>query len=162
MALTPEGAWVARVDGAWLWQIELPAPPPPEPAEPPAPGSPAPTPLPPPAVVGPLQWTPQSTLLLTGSDGLWYEAVPARVLASPLPAALQGTTGLAFSPDGSQVLYFKGPLLYTALRDGSQPKLIGENLTGYWRPDGQLVTAKASQPVPQTLPDPSGIEMERE
>lgn len=156
MAMTAEGAWVARVDGAWLWEIQLPAPPPPKPPEPPTHGGPLPPPLPPPPapkVVGSLQWTPQSTLLFIDSNGLWQEASPATNLVTPLPAALQGTTGLVFSPDGRQVLYYKGRALFTALRDGSQPKLVGENLTGYWTPDGRLMTVTAGQPGTKPAPD---------
>lgn len=153
LATTAQGAWVARVDGAWFWQIGLPAPSP-TPPEPPTPGTTLPLPPPePPTVVGAPHWTPHSTLLLTDSNGLWQEANPATAMAAPLPAGLQGTTGLAFSPDGRQVLYYKGALLFTALRDGSQPKLVGEKLLGHWAPDGKLVTTQANQPVKNPGPD---------
>ncbi|MFZ5823490.1 MAG: hypothetical protein ACOY94_04000 [Bacillota bacterium] len=155
LAVTAQGAWVARIDGAWLWEIQLPAPPPKEP-EPPAPGGPLPPPPPPPpppTVVGAPHWTPQSTLLLLDSNGLWQEANPAKAMVTPLPAALQGTTGIAFSPDGRQVLYYKGAQLFTALRDGTQPKLIGANLIGSWTPEGKLVTTSALSPTQNQGPN---------
>lgn len=160
-------AWVSRVDGAWLWQIEVPAPPPPNPPEPTPPGvgpvPPPPPPPPAPKVMPPLQWTPQSTLLFQDSNGTWQEAHPAGARVIPLPAALQNTRELAFSPDGQQVLYHKGTQLFTALRDGSQPKLVGQDLTAFWGPDGQLVTMKAPAPgAPAPAPDPRSSGMSQE
>lgn len=158
-AAVGDEAWVVRVDGAWFWQIELPPPPPPKPPEPPTTsGGPVPPPPPPPPapkVRPPLQWTPQSTLLFLDSNGTWQEANPATALVAPLPAALQDTQAIAFSPDGRQALYYKGNQLFTALRDGSQPKLVGTNLTGYWGPDGKLMTMQSSRPGTAPPPAPS-------
>ncbi|MFZ5813852.1 MAG: TolB family protein [Bacillota bacterium] len=153
---------MVRTDGAWLWQIQLPAPPPPPP-EPPAPGKPLPPPPPPPpppTIVGSPQWTPQSTLLFQDSSGTWQEAHPAGARLMALPPALQGTVGLAISPDGQQVLYYKGSQLFTARRDGSQPRLVGAGLIGSWAPDGTLQTAKAPPPGLAPQAEPQGLERE--
>lgn len=160
-AVTPEGAWVARVDGAWLWQIQIPAPPAPPttlppgssapPATPATPATPPAPPAPPPTVQGALQWSPRTTLLFLDSNGQWQEANPATTLVATLPAALQGSVGLTYSPDGRQVLYYKGTALYTAQRDGTGSRLVGEGLTGYWTPDSTLVSTKAAPPGTQPL-----------
>ena len=99
--------------------------------------------------VGPLQWTARSTLLFTDTAGRWLEADPLTALVVPLNAFLIGATHLTPSPDGQHVLFYKGNQLYTALRDGSQPQLAGENVTGYWDSKGQLVVAKKPGDQPQ-------------
>lgn len=151
-------AWVARVDGAWFWQIQVPPPPPPQPAEPATPtAGPVPSPPPPapaPTVRSPLQWTPQSSLLFQDSNGTWQEANPAMAQVVALPAALQGSSEVLFSPDGRQVLFRKGNQLLTANRDGSLPKLVGQNLTGFWAPDSTLITTTAPVPGTGTSTDP--------
>ncbi len=110
-------------------------------------------------MVGPLSWTPQSTLLFPDSDGTWQEANPAMAQVKPLPSAFVGARLLTLSPKGDQVLYYRGNQLWTARRDGTQPTLIGENLTGWWEADGTLGSRTATQPPPpSTVPtDPPGM-----
>lgn len=152
-AMTAEGPWVARVDGAWLWQIELQVPlPPPTPPVPPGthpakPPSPPPAPAKPPVVVGALQWTDAAQLLFQDDTGAWHLADPAGARVTALPPAFKGKEGLQFSPDGRQVLFYApgktGRGLWLAAADGSNPKLVGENVTGFWqKPGGNLVVQK--------------------
>jgi hypothetical protein len=101
-------------------------------------------------VVGPIQWTPDSNLALRDSAGLWWAANPTTTLVSPMTPAFQGATGLTFSPDGSKVFFYKGTQLITAMRDGSQPKLVGDNLVGSWAANGTLQTAKKAPPAGAT------------
>ncbi|MEW8977396.1 MAG: hypothetical protein AB2385_03240 [Symbiobacterium sp.] len=114
----------------------------------PAAGGAAPTP------VGPLQWTPESTLLFRDSAGRWLEADPLTAQVKPLGAALNGVAALTLSPDGREVLYYKGNRLYRALRDGSQEQLVGENVIGHWDSAGQLVVTP--RPVRQAEEQPQG------
>lgn len=178
--LTDQGAWIVRVDGAWLWQVQLPAVSPTPAGTPgtagtttgatPATGTatgtagttgaatgtaagtagaatgatPAPA-----TVAGPVQWTPDSNLALRDSAGRWWAANTTTTQVSPMTTAFEGATGLTFSPDGSKVFFYKGTQLITALRDGSQARLVGENLVGAWAPDGTLQTTKKA-PAPGT------------
>lgn len=102
-----------------------------------------------PVPTGALQWTPRSTLLFADTAGRWLEADPLTARVVPLGAALNGATGVTPSPDGRQILFYKGNQLYTALRDGSQPQLVGENVTGYWDGAGQLVVEQKPGDQPQ-------------
>lgn len=109
-----------------------------------------PNPAVPATIAGPLQWTPESTLLFQDSTGYWHEANPDTAIVTTLPAAFLGATGLTPSPDGHLVMYYKGTQLYTAQRDGSKPVLVGNNLVGHWDSAGQLVTTvKAGSQPPQ-------------
>ena len=156
-AMTEQGAWIARIDGAWLWQLELPPPPPP-PAPPaqPGPRPPAPESLPPANVVLPLVWTSRNTLMFQDENGYWHEARPERAVITQLPAAFQGKRDLDFSPDGKQVLYATnvsgGQQLWVAAADGTNPKILGENVIGFWGPDGKPVVRQKSTQTPSTSP----------
>lgn len=167
-ALTQQGTWIARVDAAWLWQIQLPAPTTPAttqtPTSPPADtgqaGTTAPTATPaaPPAIAS-LAWTPRATLLLRDAGGTWWEANPVWATASQLPAALQGKEELQFSPDGSKVLYYTagtaGRQLWVAAADGSGARLLGTNVVGSWSPEGEPVVEKLP-PVAPPAGTPAG------
>jgi len=162
--LRNDGLWVTRIDGAWLWQVRLPATTAPQAgaqgqapasgqtdteagdqAQMAAGGAQGEIPNP----VGPLQWTARSTLLFSDTAGRWLEAEPLTARVVPLNAFLNGATNVTPSPDGSRVLFYKGSQLYTALRDGSQPTLVGENATGYWDDAGQLVVLQKPDAQPQ-------------
>ncbi len=101
--------------------------------------------------VAPLTWTPRSTLLLRDTASRWLEADPATAAVTPLGPFLTGATHLIPSPDGSQVLFYKGNQLYTARWDGSDPQPIGENLVGHWDSAGQLVVRE--RPADTENPD---------
>lgn len=165
-AMTDQGAWVTRIDGAWLWQMELPAPGT-QPAAPPPPATPGSRPLavpPAPVIIqgttfaGALKWTPRNTLLVQDDVGTWYEAAPAAARVTPLPAALQGKGELIFSPDGKQVMYYvtvkTAKQLWVVNIDGTNARLLGENVTGRWGPDGKPVVEKIPDPVLAKPPTP--------
>lgn len=161
-AVTGQGLWVARVDGAWLWEVPLAEPPAPAPA--PAattatdaaktttPPTPAPLPAKPIKFVGTPQWTPGNTILIQDDTGNWDLANPDRVEIHALPALLQGKESPQFSPDGQQVLYYTagkaGQQLWVARADGTAAKLMGENVIGNWNASGKLVVTKAVNPKP--------------
>ncbi len=160
-ALTGQGAWIARVDGAWLWQLELPIPKPPAPPPDP-PGTQSPKPATPPAApakqpvpVGPLVWTPQGALLFQDDTGAWHLANPEAAQITPMAAVLTSKEGVTFSPDGKQVSYYTpgktGRQLWVAAADGTGAKLMGENVTGFWEEaTGQLVVQKVAGPPATT------------
>lgn len=157
-AFTDQGLWVARIDGAWLWHVQVPAPPSPEPQALPGTHLPSPPARPaqppkPPAPSGGADWTPRSSLLFRDDAGTWHEADPVQARVTALPAALQGKENITFSTDGKQVLYYTpgraGRQLWVAAVDGSKPLLVGENLTGFWRENGELLTARAAPPAQQ-------------
>lgn len=162
--MTSQGAWVARIDGAWLWQIELPKPPPAPPA--PAPDRPGAQPAPPPAPprqpvpVGSLRWTPLGALLFQDDAGVWWLADPEIASVSQLPLGLQGKDLAQFSPDGKQVLYYTtgrtGRQLWVAAADGKDARLLGENVAGEWDAEGKLVVTKVTNPAPNGNQTPSG------
>jgi hypothetical protein len=134
-ALTDQGAWIVRIDGAWYWQVELTtvAPPPAQAGQrPPANGQSAPTTgqsapttgqqaatgQQPPAGQAGLApatatqtavavggWTPASQLLVQAHTGAWYEADPLTATVTPLAPFWQGRSNLLLSPDGKQILY---------------------------------------------------------
>lgn len=165
-AMGEQGLWIARVDGAWLWQVPLPEtavpkPTPSQPAlpqQPPAqtgttPGKTTPTQATKPSeapkatkYLGPLDWTSRDTLLLRDDTGTWVEIDPEGAKVTLLPAALQGKEWITFSPDRKQVLYYAngktGKQLWVANADGTKPTLLGENVTGTWGPDGKPVVTK--------------------
>jgi hypothetical protein len=154
-AATVQGVWVARLDGAWLWQVPLPdgntSSPPPAPA--PQPGKQqgsTPSPRKATRYVGLPEWTSRNTLLLQDDTGTWVEADPYLTRVTVLPSLLQGKEGLMFSPDGKQVAYYTpgktGKQLWVAKADGTDAKLIGENLIGFWGKDGKLETQKQVAP----------------
>lgn len=166
-AFTDQGVWVTRADGAWIWQVPLPdegtaAAQPASPAQAQQPsttqaGKPA-TPPPPPKgtkYVGPTDWTPRNTLLLRDDMGTWIEAAPWTTQVTLLPQPLQGKEGIEFSPDGKQVIYYApgktGKQLWLAGADGANPKLQGENVTGFWDKTGKLQVQK--NVVPQAGPN---------
>lgn len=158
-ASTPQGIWVARADGAWVWEVQLPAPPPPAGSETrpgtQAPGLPAVQPPPTaPAIVGTPGWTPRITLLLQDDTGAWHEADPASTRITPMAAFFRGKQDLALSPDGKQVLYYipgkAGRQLWIAKIEGTEARLQGENLSGVWDKSGKLVTVQEVKPGPQT------------
>jgi hypothetical protein len=179
-ALTAQGLWVTRKDGAWLWQVPLPgeanAPSLIGPtaqtgapagqtvptvqttqaATPAQPGKPAPPPPPKSTkYVGPLRWTSQNTLLMRDEMGTWVTCNPETAMVTVLPQALQGKEELLFSPDGKLVIFFiptkAGRELWMSNADGSKPKYLGVNVTGAWDPKGQPVVQKATTPAPGTL-----------
>ena len=49
------------------------------------------------------------------------------------------------------MFFYKGNRLYTARWDGSEPQLVGENLTGHWDSSGELVVTE--RPVDTANPD---------
>ena len=165
-AMTAQGLWVARADAAWLWQVELPAPPaaPPDPkattdpkaatppADPTKPAAVAPEAQKPRTLVGFPQWTNRGRLLLQDSANTWYEADPVTGTVRPLPAVFNGARGLTPSPDGTQVFYYldgkTGRQLWTAKADGTNPKLVGENLIAQWDPVKGTLLTQASAPTP--------------
>ncbi|HEY3367117.1 MAG TPA: hypothetical protein VGK74_18845 [Symbiobacteriaceae bacterium] len=168
-ALTAQGAWVARVDGAWLWQIQLPdaAPAPGTPTVPAPPAKPdsekpnvKPAPAAGPATVKSIEWTVRGTLLIQDSKGLWLEADPEHARVTALPAGLQGKEVVAFSPDGKQVLYYvndkAGKQLWSANADGSKPTYLGVGLAWSWNEQGKLVVAKIAGPPIPPPPAPAG------
>lgn len=172
LAHAAQGLWVARSDGAWFWQVQLPAPS--EPKAPPLPPGthpppslekPKPTaPQAPPVMVGVARWTDRSTLLLRDNQGGWYEADPLMARVEPLPAPFRGAEELTLSPDGRKVLYYapgrKGRQLWTANADGSSARSHGENLAGSWNPDSTLKTEPLSPQVPVGNPNhPANIPM---
>jgi hypothetical protein len=165
-AINEQGLWIARIDGAWLWQVPLP-----EAAAPPKTGTTTPGARQPgtaaqgaqtqpakPATpttahttkpikyLGPLDWTQQVTLLMRDDTGTWVEIDPEAATVTLLPAALQGKEWLTYSPDRKQVLYYApgktGKQLWVANADGTKPVLLGENVTGIWGPDGKPVVTK--------------------
>lgn len=148
-AMTEQGAWVARVDAAWLWQVELPKPEPTPSQEgqsadkPPA--APAPTPV---AVA--VSWMPPDGLLVQDQTGAWWRADPDWTTITKLPAALQGKEEITFSPNGARILYYtsgeKGRQLWVANADGSSAKLLGENVAGSWSPEGEPVVTPLASP----------------
>lgn len=178
--------WVTRIDGAWLWQVELPAVVPPQPGDagagtgdanaggpgagretghdgggqagqaaggqagsvPPEPAGADPGEVRP---VAPLSWTPRSTLLFRDTAQRWLEADPATAVVTPLSAFLTGAAQVTPSPDGRQVFFYKENRLYTARWDGSEPQLVGENLTAHWDSSGELVVTE--RPVDTANPD---------
>jgi len=114
-AVTPQGIWVARVDGAWVWQVPLPAQPVPQTGQQPpqdgagnSPGaagqsaqntssgqngqnaqtSQSPVPAPGPAMV---DWEAPSTLLIRDTRGLWWKASPDWITVTRMatPPAIQ-------------------------------------------------------------------------
>lgn len=159
-AITDQGLWVARKDGAWLWQVPLlPPPPPPTPAQPqvtliPGQPPPAPAPVTPKATkyLGPLNWTSRGTLLMRDDGGTTVEIHPERASVTQLPYALQGKQDMLFSPDGKQVLYTQpgsaGRQLIVANADGTGPKFLGDNVTGTWDASGKPVVQKATMITP--------------
>ncbi|HWI52997.1 MAG TPA: hypothetical protein VNT01_12735 [Symbiobacteriaceae bacterium] len=184
-AITAQGLWLARVDGAWLWQVPLPEVAAPKPT---APGLPAMSqPVLPQqpgtvqpgahqtapqtttkatAYLGPLDWTPRSTLLLRDDTGTWAEIDPEACKVSLLPAALQGKEWITYSPDRKQVLYYTpgktGKQLWQAQADGTKPILLGENVTGTWGPDGKPVVTKVQPPAAGAGNKPGKAELERQ
>jgi hypothetical protein len=157
-ALTAQGAWAVRVDGAWFWQIELPvmtpaitsAKPGGQAGTPTAAGAQAgqsaaqlgQTPAPPTqAATGLGGWTPLSHLLVQAPDGSWFDADPLTATVTPLAPLWQGRTGLQVSPDGKQILYSqtgpKGPQVWLANIDGTRPTLLADNATATWGLDGK-------------------------
>jgi hypothetical protein len=159
-ALTTQGLWVARKDGAWLWQVPVPgADKPAAPVGPPL-VQPATPPAPPPAAaatsyIGPLQWTSHNTLLLRDNTGTWVETTPETARVNVLPQALQGKEALQFSPDGKQVLFSilkaTGRELWVSNADGSKPQYLGVNVIGTWDPTGKVSVAKAEVLKPGAL-----------
>jgi hypothetical protein len=151
-AMTGQGAWVARVDGAWLWQIALPAPPAPLPPKSSQPGLklPPPPPTKAPLVVS-MEWTLRDTLLLKDDVGVYHEANAEWGTTVQLPLALQGKQSLTFSPDGKQVLYYSngksGKQLWIANADGTNPKYQGDDITGSWDEASKLVVVKPKPPA---------------
>lgn len=171
-AITDQGLWIVRVDGTWLWQVPLPdvaapkstAPAQPamsQPVLPPQPGMVQPganqtakpvTPLKATKYLGPLDWTPESTLLLRDDGGNWTEISPEASKVVLLPAALQGKEWITYSPDRKQVMYYApgkaGKALWIAKADGTDPKFQGENVTGVWGPDGKPIITKVQPATP--------------
>lgn len=159
-SITTQGAWVNRVDGAWFWQIKLASTAATPPAPPTKPGQtqpnatqPAQTTTPPPMIqhtVRALQWTGRSQLLLRDESGTWLLANPDSATVTALPAALQGKQAIAFSPDGTQVLYYApgkgGDELFVANADGSKPVSKGVNVTAYWDENGKLQIQQGKAP----------------
>lgn len=168
-ALSDQGAWIVRIDGAWYWQIELTTVTPNgqstaqgaagnQTAGPgtqqqqlgPQAGQ---TALAPPvqtqaaATLG--GWTPAGQLLIQATTGAWFEANPLTATVTPLAPFWQGRVGLLVSPDDKQILYGqtgpKGPQVWVANKDGSRPTLVADNATAVWGPD--------SKPVVTKLPD---------
>lgn len=68
-----------------------------------------------------------------------------------MPAVFKDKRELDFSPDGKQVLYSTnvggGKQLWVAAADGSNPKLLGENVVGFWGEDGKPVVRKETTPL---------------
>lgn len=173
-AITDQGLWITRVDGTWLWQVPLPevaapkstAPAQPAMSQPVLPAQPNPTPtgttttakpvtpVKSTKYLGPLDWTPQATLLLRDDAGNWVEISPESSRVVMLPAALQGKEWITFSPDRKQVMYYSpgktGKQLFVAKADGTEPKLQGENVTGVWGTDGKPVITKVQPAAPTT------------
>ena len=141
LAFTEQGLWLTRVDAAWLWQVPQAAPPQPTIKQ----GK---------EYVAPVSWLPNGNLLLRDDAGAWIEANPTSANVKLLPAALQGKEQLTFSPNGQQVLYYTpgktGLQLWLAKADGTDPKLQGENVTGFWDATGKLVVQKSTAPTPGT------------
>ncbi|HYF91897.1 MAG TPA: hypothetical protein VD969_06600 [Symbiobacteriaceae bacterium] len=187
-AITDQGLWFARVDGAWLWQVPLPGAADPKPAQspaqpaisqpvlPPQPGASPPgtagQPKPPTGAkatkyVGPIDWTPRSTLLLRDDTGTWVEIDPEACKVTLLPQALQGKEWITYSPDRKQVMYYTpgktGRQLWIAKADGTDARLQGENVTGFWGPDGKPVITKV-QPAPgaATVQGSAAADLERQ
>jgi hypothetical protein len=150
-AMTGQGAWVARVDGAWLWQITLPSLPATPTAKPAVPG-PQPATAPPPKApaIAAMEWTPQNTLLLRDATGTYHQAEAEWAKITMLPATLQGKEMLTFSPNGKQVLYYingkTGKQLWLANADGTNAKFLGENVVGSWDKDGKPAVMKQAAP----------------
>lgn len=188
-ALGAQGLWIARVDGAWLWQVPLPemAEPKPTTGQPPLsppliPQQPKPgtgpgnnngaqTPTPPTArkatkYLGPLAWTPRDTLLMRDDTGTWVEIEPVAAKVTPLPAALQGKEWITYSPDRKQVLYYAngktGKQLWIANADGTSPRLLGENVTGAWGPDGKPLVTKVQAQMTAAGGRPGDPSVERQ
>jgi len=184
-----EGLWIARVDGAWLWQVPLPEAAAANPAtnqpggtQPllplqPKPGATAGStnasqPPNPPAApkatkyLGPLDWTSRDTLLMRDDTGTWAEVDPESATVKLLPAALQGKEWITFSPDRRRVLYYAngktGKQLWVAKADGTEPKLLGENVTGTWGPDGNPVVTKIQPPTAVAGGKPGDPSVERQ
>ncbi len=84
VALTAQGVWVARIDGAWIWKMSLPAPPVADRPEGRQVQAPAP--------VEPLRWTNRGDLLFPDQTGAWYLADPLTTSVKPLPAAPEGNS----------------------------------------------------------------------
>lgn len=157
-ALTDQGVWVARVDGAWLWQVELP----PLPVAPTANNDKKKTTAdknktqatPPKAtrVVSNPAWTFRGSLVFQDDTGRWLEADPVTASVGLAPADLQGKEIISFSPDGKRVLYYvttkTAKQLWVANANGSQPKFLGENMTGSWDEKGNPVATKIPTPQP--------------
>lgn len=182
-ALTDQGLWVARVDGAWLWQVPLPetaapkqdAPTQPamaQPVRPPEPGAPATTAAQPArpaatkatAYLGPVDWTAESTLLLRDDTGIWVEINPEASKVVLLPALLQGREWVTYSPDRKQVMYYTtgktGKQLWVAKADGKDAKFLGENVTGTWGPDGKPVVTRVQPSTSTTAATPGNAAAE--
>lgn len=170
-ALTDQGAWIVRIDGAWYWQIELttvtpngqstaqgaagnqtvgPA------SQQQQLGSQAGQ-----ALAAPVQtqvatalggWTPAGQLMILTSTGAWFEANPLTATVTPLAPFWQGRVGLLVSPDEKQILYNqtgpKGPQVWVANKDGSRPTLVVDNGTAVWGADGKPVVTKLPDPTP--------------
>lgn len=170
-ALTDQGAWAVRIDGAWYWQIELTTVTPNGQTAPQgaagnqAVGQATQQTLGPQAgqtaLAAPVQtqsstalggWTPAGGLLVQASTGAWFEANPLTATVTPLAPFWQGRTGLLVSPDGKQILYTqagpKGPQVWVANRDGSRPSLVADNATAVWGPENKAVVTKLPDPTP--------------
>jgi len=160
-AVTEQGAWIARVDAAWVWQVELPEP---EPAPPQgdkaADKQPAqPTPIP---VAVDVSWMPPDILLVQDQTGAWWQADPDWATVAKGPAAFRGKEEVTFSPRGDRILYYtagdKGRQLFVANADGSNAKLLGVNVAGSWSPEGEPVVTPltpAEKPAGQSAPEGS-------
>jgi hypothetical protein len=165
VAVTDQGVWVARIDAAWLWQVNVvPVPiagaPNPKPNPdlnpvPPKSGTPVP-PTPPQGTkaVGPVEWTPKGLILLRDDVGTLLEADPQTTRVSPLPASLQGKEAITFSPNGKQIFYYAtvktGRQLWLANADGTNPMLQAENRTGKWDINNKLVIAPLVEGSPKS------------
>lgn len=179
--ITAQGLWIARVDGAWLWEVPLPDVAVPKPVTPTQPAMSQPV-LPtqpgtakPPAgqtvspataskatkYLGPLDWTSQATLLLRDDAGTWVEINPEASKVTKLPAALQGKEWITYSPDRKQVMYYaqgtKGPQLWIAKADGTEPKFQGDNVTGTWGADGKVIITKTQPASPGAASQTSNV-----
>lgn len=150
-AVTEQGAWVARVDAAWLWQVQLPEPEPAiqqndeEKAADKEPAPPAPTP-----VAVDVSWMPPDILLVQDQTGAWWRADPDWTTITKGPAAFQGKDEITFSPSGARMLYYtssdKGRQLWVANADGNGAKLLGVNVAGSWSPEGEPVVTPLTPP----------------